>query len=93
MDRFNSNLEVELARYNYMDRPRGGHAVRAEVAVDALARLCCGLKDGQPLGPEDGKLIEDAVVGGFYDQEGEGFREEVRRAVQERDLRAAAYVE
>lgn len=63
---------------------------QADVAVDALARLVLGLKDGEAVPPEDVGILEDAVVGGFWDVE--GIREEVRRSIAERPQRAAAYV-
>jgi len=59
------------------------------VAVDAVVRLVLGLKDGQPVSPEDAPLLEDCVCGGFWDVP--GFRQEVQRAIAEREQRAAAY--
>lgn len=38
---------------------------QADVAVDAVARLVAGLKDGQPLPAEDAQLFEDCVAGGW----------------------------
>jgi hypothetical protein len=90
MERFNIAFEEEAAKWSFAERPRGLPRERADVAVDALARLCLGLKDGEELAAEDAALVEDAVCGGFW-EEGEGFRGEVRRSVAERAQRAGAY--
>lgn len=60
------------------------------MAVDAIARLVLGLKDGTAVPPEDAALVEDCVAGGFWDLP--GFKDEVRRSLAERELRASAYV-
>ena len=74
------------------------------LAVDALARLSCGLRDGQPLDEEDASLLEDIVpvalsVSKRYVSEGGGgpvgSSEDVvalvRAAVASRGERANAY--
>ena len=66
-----------------------GARAGADVAVDALARLCLNLKDGAEIGPEDARLVEDAVCGGFWDVP--GFREAARQSIAERAQRADAY--
>ena len=47
MDRFSEALAQVNSRYTYMERPRGTVQLQADVAIDALARLVMGLKDGQ----------------------------------------------
>lgn len=59
------------------------------MAVDALARLVLGLKDGQPIVGEDVQLIADCVTGGFWDVP--AVQAEVPRSIAEREQRAGAY--
>jgi hypothetical protein len=63
--------------------------LQADVAIDSLARLVMGLKDGQPVAEEDAQLLEDTACGGFWDVP--GFREAARQSIAEREQRAAAY--
>lgn len=78
-----------MQKYTYVDRPRGTPAKQAALAVDALARLCLGAKDGTQLEGRDAELIAAAAAGGFWDVP--GFEEEAQRAVAQREQRADAY--
>ena len=49
MDRFADNVSEAAKAYTLMARPRGLLVEQAEVAVDALARMVLGLKDGTPI--------------------------------------------
>ena len=59
------------------------------MAVDALARLVLGLKDGTPVPEGDAELLLEAAAGGFYDVP--GFRAEAERSLAERGQRERAY--
>jgi hypothetical protein len=91
MDRFGAALEEEVKKYKYVERPRGRPAELAEVAVDSLARLCLGLKDGEEVPAEDVQMMEDAVCGGLMGT-GPQFRELVKAALASRGERATTYV-
>ena len=90
MDRFNSNLGEEIKKFKYVDRPRGRPQDQADVAVDAIIRLCLGLKDGEDVSEEDAGLIEDAVCGGMLGA-GPQFREVVKKSIASRGERATVY--
>ena len=92
MERFGGAKMEEITKYKFItDRPRGKPQEQADVAVDALVRLCLGLKDGEPIVGEDIMLIEDAVVGGLLET-GPQFREMVKKSIESRGERASAYV-
>jgi len=90
MERFSQAFEEAVKRYTYMDRPRGCSQEQADIAVDSLARMCLGLKDGEPIAEEDAELIIDAVSGGLLGA-GPSFRELVKTSVGTRTERATAY--
>lgn len=91
MDRFETAFEESAKQYKYMQRPRGTPRQQAQVAVDALARLCLGLQDGEEIQEEDKQLIEDAVVGGILGAD-DAFRSEVKSSISTRSERAQSYV-
>ena len=91
MDRFGFALDEEIQKYTYLNRPGGRPQDQADVAVDAVVRLCLGLKDGVAVPAEDAALIEDAVCGGLLGT-GPQFRELVKKSIASREERATAYV-
>ena len=91
MERFNGALLEETTKYKYVQRPRGQPQEQADVAVDAVLRLCLGLKDGVPVEGEDAELVEELVCGGLMGT-GPQFRELVKKSIETRGDRALAYV-
>lgn len=73
-----------------MEAPRAAATAQAELAVDCLARLCCGLDDGEAPEPEDAALLAAVVAGGLCDEPGMG-EEAAAAAVATRGQRASAY--
>ena len=67
------DIEIEVERFDqaraaalrdlrgFGPRPRASPADQVALAVDALARLSCGLPDGAPLEEEDARLLEAIV--------------------------------
>jgi hypothetical protein len=101
MDRFSGPLAEATKKYTYMERPVGRPGDVVTVAVDALARLCLGLPDGEAIDPEDGELLVGVVSGALQQYwvssstTGKGVGEledQVRRAVSTRTARKDAYV-
>jgi hypothetical protein len=89
VDRFAAALAAEHAKYSYLQRPSGSVAAQAEVAADALARLCCDAVDGEALGAEDASDVAGAVAGGLWDVP--GAREAAAAAISSRPDRSAIY--
>jgi len=103
MDRFSGPLAEATKKYTYMERPVGRPGDVVNVAVDALARLCLGLPDGEEIDPEDGELLVGVVSGALQQYwlssstpgstKGVGdLEDQVRRAVSTRTARKDAYV-
>ena len=95
MDRFSSAFEEAASKFTFVERPRGRPQEVADVAVDALARLCIGLQDGSEV-PEDAQtMIEDAVCGGLslagVTTTPSLFRELVKRSIATRTERSSTY--
>lgn len=93
MDRFSSAFEEAAKKFTYVERPRGRPQELADVAVDALSRLCLGLQDGSEV-PEDAqKMVEDAVCGGLYSTMAvtPSFREMVKQSIATRNERSSKY--
>lgn len=67
------DIEIEVERFDqarsaalkdlrgFGPRPRASASEQVALAVDALARLSCGLPDGAPLDGEDARLLEAIV--------------------------------
>jgi hypothetical protein len=91
MERFLGEYNQGISKYSYMNRPRGTPQQQADLAVDALARLCLPIQDGEPIPEEDVQLIEDAVYGGLMMNLPE-FRQNIRTSISTREQRAKAYV-
>lgn len=103
MDRFSGPLAEATKKYTYMERPVGRPADVVTVAVDALARLCLGLPDGEPIDAEDGELFVGVVSGALQQYwvnssttgttgELTTLEDQVRRAVSTRTERKDAYI-
>eukprot|EP00887_Chlorella_sp_A99_P003472 scaffold7.g3472.t1 len=89
-DRFADAFQEERKKYTFIEVPRPPPVAQAALAVDALARLCLGLKDGEPLEPEEAELIATTVVGGLFGVPGID-RAVVDAAIATRQERASAY--
>jgi len=90
MERFNIYFEEAIEKFTYMERPKATVQAEADLVIDALARLCLGLKDGEALPEEDAALLADAAVGGFYER-GPEFAEAVQRSIATRGERTTTY--
>lgn len=92
ISRFTESYQEARAKYTYMAPPQPPPQALAELAVDCLARLCCGLADGEAFDPDDAPLIAAAAASGlWFDDPGAPSTELAAAAVASRDQRAAAY--
>lgn len=91
MERFLGEYKEGMDKYAYIkDREAAPLQEQADVAVDAMARLILPIQDGEEIGQDVAKMIEDVVVGGMlgYPQE---FRDCVKKSIETRASRASQY--
>ena len=92
MERFDGAFSEEVKKYRFVDRPRGRPQDQADVAVDAVIRLCLGMKDGETItDAEDMGHVENVDSGGLLGA-GPQFRELVKKSLQTREERKGVYV-
>lgn len=90
MERFLSEFSESAQKFTYMERPKGTPQQQADLAVDAMARLCLPIQDGEDIGAEDASLLEDAIFGSFLGSAPE-FRDTIKHSIATRADRAKAY--
>lgn len=91
MERFLGAYKEGMDKYSYIkDREVAPLQEQADVAVDAMARLILPIQDGEEIGENVAKMIEDVVFGGMlgYPEE---FRECVKKSIETRASRASLY--
>lgn len=90
MERFLSEFNEEAKKYTYLERPRGSSQERANLAVDAIARLILPIEDGENIPDDDIQFVEDVVFGGML-KTPEEFRTNIKIAIETRAERATIY--
>eukprot|EP00877_Chromochloris_zofingiensis_P002865 jgi/Chrzof1/1257/Cz01g46170.t1 len=87
LDRFEGARSAMLQKYSLMERPRASLQEQLRVAVDAIAVLSLGLKDGQQIGDTDAPLVTAIIQCAFP----EAKEEQIVNSIQDRPNRATAY--
>jgi len=70
VERFEYERDKALKVYSYAQRPKGKTREQVDIAVDSLARVSIGLKDGEPISQRDQQLVIPIVAQAFFDVEG-----------------------
>jgi len=65
IDRFGITRASTLKKYSMMTPPEGKVADKVNLAVDTIATLSLGLKDGEPVNDADVNLLSAILAGAF----------------------------